>query len=158
MSLLPRRARALLGALALCAPTLVPDSAAGQATRSDATALRSAVQRYRTTHEGAILREFAELLAIPNVASDRANIHRNADALVTMLRRRGVAARLLTVDDAPPVVYGEITVPGAARTIILYAHYDGQPVDPAPWATPPWTPPLRTRARSDGGAGGPDRG
>ena len=26
---------------------------------------------------------------------------------------------------------------------MVYAHYDGQPVDPAAWATPPWTPTLR---------------
>ena len=29
---------------------------------------------------------------------------------------------------------------------MFYAHYDGQPVDPAQWATPPWTPVLRDKA------------
>src|SRR5207248_5495401 len=46
----------------------------------------------------------------------------------------------LEVPGAPPVVYGEISTPGAVRTIIFYAHYDGQPLDPKEWKTPPWTP------------------
>jgi acetylornithine deacetylase/succinyl-diaminopimelate desuccinylase-like protein len=34
--------------------------------------------------------------------------------------------------------------PGAARTIVFYAHYDGQPLDPKEWATPPFQPTLRS--------------
>ena len=43
-------------------------------------------------HEAAVLREFADLLSIPNLASDNSNIRRNANALVAMLEHRGVAA------------------------------------------------------------------
>ena len=43
------------------------------------------------------------------------------------------------------MVYGEIVTPGAVRTVIFYAHYDGQPLDPKEWATPPWEPVLRDR-------------
>ncbi len=116
-----------------------------------AAALRSAAHRYRVAHESAILREFTDLLAIPNLASDRANIRRNADLLVEMLQRRGVTARLLEVPDAPPSVFGELKVPGATHTLVLYAHYDGQPVDPAQWATPPWSPTLRDKLLAEGG-------
>src|SRR6185436_17472978 len=58
-----------------------------------------------------------------------------------MLKRRGIDARLLTVasPNSNPVVYGEIKFPGATRTVMLYAHYDGQPVNPAQWA-PGWEP------------------
>ena len=34
---------------------------------------------------------------------------------------------------------------------MLYAHYDGQPLDPKQWASPPWSPVLRDRALTDGG-------
>ncbi len=37
------------------------------------------VRNYRQMHGAEILSGFAELLAIPNVASDSAGIHRNAD-------------------------------------------------------------------------------
>ena len=97
------------------------------------------------------MREFADLLSIPNLASDNSNIRRNANALVAMLEHRGVAARLLELEGSPPAVLGEIKSPGATRTLVLYAHYDGQPVDPSQWATPPWTPTLRTKPQADGG-------
>ena len=44
-------------------------------------------------------------------------------------RRRWFSARFAT--------------PGAKRTLVFYAHYDGQPLDPKEWATPPWQPVLR---------------
>jgi hypothetical protein len=40
-------------------------------------------------------------------------------------------------------------VPDAERTVVLYAHYDGQPVDPSEWASPPWTPTLQGDRRPD---------
>jgi acetylornithine deacetylase/succinyl-diaminopimelate desuccinylase-like protein len=89
-----------------------------------------------------ILREYAAFLALPNLASDADGIRRNAEHVVGMLRRRGVSARLLDGAGGPPAVYGAIDV-GAARTVALYAHYDGQPVTASEWARPPWTPVLR---------------
>ncbi len=60
-----------------------------------------------------------------------------------MLKKRGVAVRLLDVPGAPPIIYGELKAASAKHTLILYAHYDGQPVDAAQWSSPPWTPVLR---------------
>jgi acetylornithine deacetylase/succinyl-diaminopimelate desuccinylase-like protein len=69
-----------------------------------------------------------------------------------LLERRGVTARLLESPGSPPAVFGELTVPGARRTVMVYAHYDGQPVDAAAWATAPWTPTLRAGVLEDGAA------
>jgi acetylornithine deacetylase/succinyl-diaminopimelate desuccinylase-like protein len=101
-----------------------------------------AARKWRTAHEQAIVAEFIDLLSIPNLASDTPNIRRNADAVSRLLEKRGVKTRLLESEGAPPVVYGEIVTPGATRTVIFYAHYDGQPLDPKEWKTPPWTPTL----------------
>jgi len=103
----------------------------------------AAARSWRQTHERPILAEFIDLLAIPNLASDDANIRKNAAAIVTLLEKRGVKAGLMEVTGAPPVVFGEIDTPGATRTLVFYAHYDGQPLDPKEWATPPWQPVLR---------------
>jgi acetylornithine deacetylase/succinyl-diaminopimelate desuccinylase-like protein len=97
-----------------------------------------------------VLAELAEFLAIPNVASDSVNIRRNAEHLSGMMGRRGIETRLLEFAEAPPVVYGEIRSPGAERTLLIYAHYDGQPVDPARWASDPWIPVLRSGRLDDG--------
>jgi acetylornithine deacetylase/succinyl-diaminopimelate desuccinylase-like protein len=103
----------------------------------------AAARNWREIREVPILREFMDLLAIPNLASDDANIHKNAAAILTLLEKRGIKTRLLEEPSVPPVVFGEISTPGATRTLVFYAHYDGQPLDPKEWATPPWQPVLR---------------
>ena len=35
--------------------------------------------------------------------------------------------------DVNPLVYGELRVAGTSRTVLCYAHYDGQPFDPKLW-------------------------
>ena len=111
-----------------------------------------AVRAYRMDNEKRIMRELREFLAIPNVASDTENIQKNAARLVEMLEARGVETHLLPITGRGPVVYGKLVSPTAKRTVILYAHYDGQPVDPAAWTdTKPFEPALRTAAIEAGG-------
>ena len=131
-------------ALVLLAGLVTASSTEAQPPRPDS--VRAAVRAYRTAHDVAIVRELADLLLIPNLARDSANIRRNARHLATMLERRGMRPRLLEVPGAPPAVYGELNTPGATRTVVFYAHYDGQPVDTAQWTNPPWAPTLRDAA------------
>ena len=111
-----------------------------------------AARQWRHQHERAILEEFVALLAIPNVTGDRANIQRNAALIVRMMEKRGIAARLVSVPGANPLVFGELRTPGATRTLVFYAHYDGQPIEPTEWATPPFAPVLRNRPLENGGS------
>src|ERR1043166_7128792 len=104
---------------------------------------------WRLSHEAEILAEFVELLSIPNLASDAPNIQRNADAIRAMCEKRGLTAKLLTLEGAPPVVVAELTAPNAKRTVTFYAHYDGQPVDPSQWKGEPWKPVMRDDAGKD---------
>jgi acetylornithine deacetylase/succinyl-diaminopimelate desuccinylase-like protein len=111
-----------------------------------------AIREYRTANAARILEQFAELLAIPNVASDASGIRRNADYLVEQFRARGVAMKLLTLPGAPPIVFGEMASPGARRTLGVYVHYDGEPTDPADWVTAgPWKPELYSARHDEGG-------
>jgi acetylornithine deacetylase/succinyl-diaminopimelate desuccinylase-like protein len=147
----PTRLRAL-AALLLLAPLAPLVRLTAQAPTTGAAA-RAAVRAYRERNESELLTEFSGLLAIPNLASDSVGIRRNADHLVRMLDRRGFRnTRLLTVPGGPPAVYGELPAPGATRTLVLYAHYDGQPVDAKQWTTAPWSPVLRTREVNAGGS------
>ena len=84
-----------------------------------------AAPNWRQEHERAIVTEFFSLLSIPNIASDTANIRTNAQSNQQLMERRGVKTRLLEVPGAPPLVYGETLKPGATRTVVIYAHYDG---------------------------------
>jgi acetylornithine deacetylase/succinyl-diaminopimelate desuccinylase-like protein len=141
--LFPRKSRVSLAVLLL---VLAPVAHA-----QDGERVRAAVRAYQQAHDAEILQELATLLAIPNLATDSVNIRRNARHLVGMLERRGARARLLETPGAPPAVFGELITPGATRTIVFYAHYDGQPVDTTQWASPPWSPTLRTAALDRGG-------
>jgi acetylornithine deacetylase/succinyl-diaminopimelate desuccinylase-like protein len=115
------------------------------------TDLRTTVRGWIDAHQQQIVGELLDLLAIPNVAADRANIRRNAEHLRAMFTNRGFAAELLETS-GNPLVFASLAVPGASRTLLLYCHYDGQPVDPRAWKQPdPWTPVLR-RGRLDEGA------
>lgn len=118
---------------------------------SAATTLRQQVEQWRKRNAAGVLRELADFVALPNVASDRPNIERNARHLLGLLRRRGIEARLLEEPGAPPAVFGELRSSGAQRTVVFYAHYDGQPVDPAQWTGSPWTPVLRDKPLEEGG-------
>jgi acetylornithine deacetylase/succinyl-diaminopimelate desuccinylase-like protein len=107
---------------------------------------------YRMNNEDRIIRELSEFLAIPNVASDTANIQRNAAHLIEMLEARGIETHVLPITGRGPVVFGKLTAVNAKRTVVFYAHYDGQPVDPAAWTDgKPFEPTLRSGPLETGG-------
>jgi acetylornithine deacetylase/succinyl-diaminopimelate desuccinylase-like protein len=109
--------------------------------------LRRGVSEYVAAHDQQIVAELLELLAIPNVAADRANIRRNAEHLRELLTRHRVRAEILETT-GNPLVYGALDVPGATRTVLFYCHYDGQPVDPSKWNQPdPFKPVIRGEGR-----------
>ena len=116
---------------------------------AEPAAVANQARAWRIVHGKEILAEFAELLAIPNVATDKPNIQRNAEAIRALCEKRGLTAKVLTLEGAPPVVVADFTAPNAKRTIAFYAHYDGQPVDPAQWKSDPWKPVMRDNGGRD---------
>lgn len=112
----------------------------------------AAARQWRESHERSILDEFVELLRLPNTGNDLPSMRRNAETIARMFQKRGVRTQLLEVENAPPVVYGELLQPGAAQTLVFYAHYDGQPVNPSEWHTgDPFRPTLMSGALEVGG-------
>jgi acetylornithine deacetylase/succinyl-diaminopimelate desuccinylase-like protein len=84
------------------------------------------------------------LTRLPSVAADPKGLAAAAAFLEDQLKQRGFATALLTGPQAaPPVVFGSLAVPGAKRTVVFYAHYDGQPVTPSQWASDPFVPVMR---------------
>ena len=148
------RATALCGALLLATLNSVQPvrSAETTAPQLSSEELLAQVRAWRQSNGWSLLQDFVELLSMPNVASDGVNIRRNAEAIRSQLEERGVAAELWNLtDDVPPVVYGSLPVEGASRTLGIYVHYDGQPVDGSQWTRPAWSPVLYTRAQEEGG-------
>jgi acetylornithine deacetylase/succinyl-diaminopimelate desuccinylase-like protein len=118
---------------------------------SNAEVIRE-VRSYREANEDRIMRELREFLAIPNVAGDTANIQKNALHLKELLEARGVETHLLSIENRGPVVFGKLDTLGATRTVIFYAHYDGQPVVASEWRDQaPFAPALLDDAFEAGG-------
>ena len=110
------------------------------------------VREYRLANEDRIIRELTDFLSIPNIATDTPNIQKNAAQLSKMLQARGIETHLLPIKGRGPVVFGSLSSPAAKHTVIFYAHYDGQPVDPAAWTDgKPFGPVLRDNAIEAGG-------
>jgi acetylornithine deacetylase/succinyl-diaminopimelate desuccinylase-like protein len=109
------------------------------------------VRAYRVAHERDIIGEYLEMLSLPNVAADGPNIRRNAEFIARMFRRRGFSVRLIEAEGSPPAVLAERLVTGAETTVALYAHYDGQPVNPEDWTRDPWQPVLLDASLENGG-------
>lgn len=129
-----------VGGVACCAlGTLV-----GTAPRVDAQELhRRTLAEMAEAQTRPGIAELAELLTIPNVATDSAHIRRNAEWLRGVFERRGFTAEVLETD-GNPLVWAERRWDGNDRTVLFYAHYDGQAVDPARWEQPdPFDPVLK---------------
>ncbi|MEK7266610.1 MAG: M20/M25/M40 family metallo-hydrolase [Pseudomonadota bacterium] len=136
----------------LAALSLVSGAAAAQSSPAEAVA---AARVWRAGHAHQIVAEFADLLRVPNVAADPAGLKANAERIAALYRLRGFDMRVIEMKGAAPLVIGERKSEGATRTLAIYAHYDGQPVTPADWTSPPFEPTLFTRAKTDGGVAAP---
>jgi len=106
---------------------------------------KAAVRAWRDAHEKEILTDFSALLAMPNVATNVPDVERNAAYISSLLEKRGFKTQLLTADPGtPPSILAELKTPGATRTVVFYAHYDGQPISQKGWISTPFEPSMRT--------------
>jgi len=113
--------------------------------------LNAKVDGYRVLNESAIVGQLDELARLRSVAADPGGIAATADRLQKLLTERGFEARQLSAGaGTPPLVFGVMKTPGAKRTVIFYAHYDGQPVTPSQWSSDPFLPVMRSGALNTG--------
>jgi acetylornithine deacetylase/succinyl-diaminopimelate desuccinylase-like protein len=126
-----------------CCLTLAGLALSGALRAGDAE-LYSDVENYRQQHERQIVGELAELVSMRSVAADRAGLAGAADMLVRRLRARGFEATQWTVPGAAPLVFGTLKGTAAKRTVVFYAHYDGQPVTPSQWSSDPFLPNMHS--------------
>ncbi len=89
-----------------------------------------------------LVKDLRALVEIPSIAFpgfDREPVLEAAELTARLLREAGCSVRLLELPDGPPAVFGEIPAPPGAPTVLLYAHYDIQPVgDPDAWRSEPY--------------------
>jgi acetylornithine deacetylase/succinyl-diaminopimelate desuccinylase-like protein len=117
--------------------------AASGAAQADVIADK--VRAYRESHEKQIVTDFFTLLSMPDVATNISDVEKNAAYIEGLLKARGFATKILTAaPHTPPSVFAEMKTPGATRTVLFYAHFDGQPVGQKGWIADPFKPSMRT--------------
>ncbi len=90
------------------------------------------VRAWRTAHERQILDELMRLVSLPNIASNQADIAKNADLLTAMFEKRGFnVQRIITAGS--PLLVARREAPKAVGSLTFYLHYDGQPTDAKDW-------------------------
>jgi acetylornithine deacetylase/succinyl-diaminopimelate desuccinylase-like protein len=98
----------------------------------------SYIRRARSTH----LKQFQQLLRIPSVSTDSRHakdVRRAAEWVFRRLKSAGCSKARIYKTARHPVVYGEWLGAPGAPTLLVYGHYDVQPVDPVElWSTPPF--------------------
>jgi acetylornithine deacetylase/succinyl-diaminopimelate desuccinylase-like protein len=107
----------------------------------------AAADAYLSKQRERHLAELQDFLRIPSVSAlpaHRPDIARASEWLAERLRATGVPEVRIMPTSGNPVVYGAWPARDGVPTILLYGHYDVQPVDPvALWQTPPFEPSIR---------------
>ena len=94
--------------------------------------------------------ELFSLLRIPSISSSSAHVaemKRCADTIAALLMEAGADSAMVCPTKGHPVVYGEKRVDDSFPTVLVYGHYDVQPVDPLElWKSDPFEPQIRDGA------------
>lgn len=102
---------------------------------------------YITEHENAFLEDLQGWLRIPSISTlpeHNADMYSAANYAVAQLQRIGFDNTGLIQTQGHPLVYGEWLKAAGKPTVLVYGHYDVQPVDPIElWHTPPFEPTIR---------------
>ncbi len=106
------------------------------------------VEQYLETHQQRFEKQLCEFLAIPSVSTDAScapDVQRCASWLAEHLRSIGMPNVEVIPTHGHPIVYAEYrTASPRSPTLLLYGHYDVQPVDPLHlWTNPPFEPTVR---------------
>lgn len=90
------------------------------------------MRQWRAAHERQVLAELIQLVSLPSIASNKADIAKNADALTVMFEKRGFAVKRIATPGSPVLVAEKAAAPSRG-TLTFYMHYDGQPTEAKDW-------------------------
>ncbi|MBA2447131.1 MAG: M20/M25/M40 family metallo-hydrolase, partial [Chloroflexi bacterium] len=102
-----------------------------------------AVWAYVDAHAEEMLEQLKTLVRQPSISAQDVGVKECAELLAAMMRADGIETQILPTPGQPMVVGVGEAVPGAP-TVLVYGHYDVQPVDPLEaWESPPFEPTIR---------------
>ena len=102
---------------------------------------------YFQTHRDQHLNELKEWLSIPSISAlseHKPDVKRAAEWLAETLQKAGLENVKIHETNGHPIVYADHLHAPGQPTVLVYGHYDVQPVDPLNlWDTPPFEPAER---------------
>lgn len=108
------------------------------------------MEKYIKDNEGRWFEELFSLLRIPSISSDpnhKGDMLRCAERLTQLLKEAGADEAAVYPTDGHPVVFGQKIVSSELPTVLVYGHYDVQPVDPLElWESDPFEPEIHDGA------------
>lgn len=108
------------------------------------------MEKYIKDNEGRWFEELFSLLRIPSISSDpnhKGDMLRCAERLTQLLKEAGADEAAVFPTDGHPVVFGQKIVSSELPTVLVYGHYDVQPVDPLElWKSDPFEPEIHDGA------------
>ena len=100
-------------------------------------------EKYIDDNNDAHLKEFIELVSIPSISSIPANkpdVDKAAAWIVNKLKAIGITSAQTIASEGNPYVYASWDKAPGKPTVLIYAHYDVQPVKESEWEIPPFAP------------------
>ncbi len=109
-------------------------------------ALGADLEAHLDATEAERLASYQDFLRIPSISAlpeHAPDVRRAAEWLADALREAGVEHVEVSETGGHPVVYGDWLHAEGAPTVLVYGHYDVQPVDPLDlWTSPPFEPAI----------------
>jgi acetylornithine deacetylase/succinyl-diaminopimelate desuccinylase-like protein len=107
----------------------------------------AAWETYLNEHKDRFLEELLDFLRIPSISSLRdhvPDIQRAAEWVERRMKAAGIESVQIMPTGGHPVVYGDWLHAPDKATVLIYGHFDVQPVDPLNlWDSPPFEPVIR---------------
>ncbi len=98
-------------------------------------------------NQDAYINELKDFLSIPSISTlpeNKDDINRCAEFVASKLRSAGMSRVEIFKTEGHPLVYGEWLGAPGKPTVLIYGHYDVQPVDPIElWESQPFEPTVR---------------
>lgn len=91
-------------------------------------------------HRDEAIADLQRLVQQPSVSAQKIGLEECAQLVVEMMHADGLDATAYPTPGGPPCVMGHVPSPGGEKTLLCYAHYDVQPVEPVElWTYPPYS-------------------
>ncbi len=104
-------------------------------------------EKYVSDNLNSFAKDIMKLVSQPSVSARKEGIEECAILVEQMVKSTGATTKVLKLEGAPPLIYGELKSTKSNKTVMFYNHYDVQPEEPLElWKSPPFKPEIRDGA------------